>query len=340
MREEWINLPEVTGQPMRKKALLAILFAGSVFSSPLPAICDDTVASPASAIQQISNQSEIASEIRAYYLLLLAQEYLAGGDRTAVEARYISELNQQRSRWLMARPERFEFMLTSWANQVSRAVHVSAAESAKHDVNPQSVVHKNSILSDQAISAALKLLEPSTDRFAKLNMYFIASCLYQKSGNADGMRNCEKVLTEAFRSCERPSSFNENQIKAASSVLNAMAYGIIPIHIEARPLPSKQPYIFAEQDFQESERLKLRAIAMVDRLALTDDLRRRAHRDLVLWYEKLGKEDAAKNQMQVLFELVGCKDESILYPQAGACGHLVWWRKTEKLILSDVCGMG
>jgi hypothetical protein len=96
---------------------------------------------------------------------------------------------------------------------------------------------------------------------------------------------------------------------------------------------------FAEKDLYESEKLKLRAAAMADRLNSKSDIRRKAHRDLSLWYSRIGKIEVAEREKQILFELVGCKKDSILYPQSGMCGHLVWWNP-EPVSFAERCGMG
>jgi hypothetical protein len=124
-----------------------------------------------------------------------------------------------------------------------------------------------------------------------------------------------------------------------------MAYSLIPVNI-----PNLNPHDsiagrqtplepFTEKDFKESEKLKLRAVAMADRLDSKNHLRRKAHRDLALWYMQLGKNQLAQKEKQTLFELVGCEDDSILYPQAAGCGHVVWWKK-ERNIVTMGCGMG
>lgn len=94
----------------------------------------------------------------------------------------------------------------------------------------------------------------------------------------------------------------------------------------------------SESDFQNSEAQMLRAVAIADKLDRTSHLRRTAHRDMTLWYSQLGKTEKAEQQKQELFELLGFKDDSILYPQDGGCGHVVWWRREKVGAMG--CGMG
>jgi hypothetical protein len=70
-------------KPARRKALLAIAFAGGTLNSQLPALCESKSESTDSVIQQIANSTQITPEARAYYFLRLASRYLAGDDRAA-----------------------------------------------------------------------------------------------------------------------------------------------------------------------------------------------------------------------------------------------------------------
>lgn len=60
---------------------------------------------------------------------------------------------------------------------------------------------------------------------------------------------------------------------------------------------------------------------------------------MVLWYSYLNKPDEANREKQELFDLVGIHDDRILFPQIGACGHVVWW-VTEFAQENFGCGMG
>jgi hypothetical protein len=54
---------------------------------------------------------------------------------------------------------------------------------------------------------------------------------------------------------------------------------------------------------------------------------------------QMGKPELAERQKQVLFELVGVNDDSILYPQSIMCGQVAWWHP-EKVEVGGACGMG
>jgi len=338
-------LPESTRRVSQSKALLAILFAGSVLNSQLPAPAEDKGESKESVINRITNQTQLSPEGRAYYLLRIAEGYLQGDDRAAVENLYASLLNQPSALGIGRSSTKFYDCLPTWADRASLAERSTSGSNTETKSGTRSKP-TNSALAASAIQAALKQLDMASDPFAKLNFYFIASILFKKTGNVDGIRKCNSYLAETFQSCESGTTTDERVIKAASSVLNSMAYGIVPIEIGYSPTNSKKPgKVFTEDDFNASEKLKLRALAIVDGLARTDQVRRLAHRDLVLWYKEFGKEELAEKQMQVLFGLVGCTDKSILYPKAGACGHLVWWTpetpSTSKVARAMVkCGMG
>jgi hypothetical protein len=211
----------------------------------------------------------------------------------------------------------------------------------------RSIPAENLVLANVSIQQALAMMDDIHAPFTKLNMYFIASRLFQKIGNVGEMEKCNGVLEKTFQSYEASSPVNEDEIKAASGVLNSMSYGLIPLRIPDRaPSPASSQTqtptpitSFNDKDFQASEKLKLRAVAMADRLESSNHVRRKAHRDLSLWYKQLGKDKLADKEKQVLFELVGINDDSILYPYSPGCADLVWWKKDDKQFGYD-CGMG
>ena len=339
---------------MNRKALLAMVFAGGMLNSQLPALseteskAEGRTESTDSVEQEITNNIDLPPAIRAFILLRFASDYLTNSNRSYVEAKFARMANDRSLNWIFRDPKRAEGIFVAWAEQLASERHcinhdVSAETEAKPP--PQSTGVENSALADAAIRKALKQLDNSSETFAKLNIYFIASQLFQKSGNTAGMQECNNVLEEAFKSCEVKASADEAQIKALSSILNSMAYGFIPIHIWDLDLKEKpwerqnEVKPLTEKEFRESKKFKLKSIALVDKLPPDSHVRRKAHRDLVLWYIQLGKNEMAEEEKQVLFELVGTKDDSILYPQQGTCGHLVWWVR-EGRAGGPFCGMG
>lgn len=333
-------MPDPSKKIVQSKALLAILFAGSFLNSQLPAACQEKAKSTGSATQQIANQSQLSPEVRAYYLLMLADGYLAGNDRAVLQLQFSTEAGQQGAGWIFRNPDRLEPALISWSDRVSLEGRSSTSEQTVSKEAGQAKTKEVLVLANEAIQAALKQLDKASDPFVELNMYFVASRLFQKSGNTEGLRKCNQILNDYFESCEHSSDTSEKRIKAAASVLNSMAYGFVPLQIADRYLTSQQAAgSYSDKDFKESEKLKLRALALVDRLPSTDHVRRKAHRDMVLWYRQLGEVKLAEKEKQILFELVGSTDDSILYPLSAGCVHLVWWRP-EMRGFSGACGMG
>lgn len=293
-----------------------------------------------SVIRQMSVNTQISHEERAYWLLQLATSCLRGNNPADLEERYRFVGSLKLGRRIR------DANLVEWADQVSSGA-LFPADSLKSDavwVSPASD-RESLAFANRAIQAALLQLEQSTDRFMKLNLYLIASLLLQQSGNSDGALECRKIVEDALRACEGDSVRGEGQIKAAVSVLNSMAYGIVPVRIPDRKgddrhwKAKRQGESVPENDFKECERLKLRAVAMVDRLPSDSHLRRKTHRDLALWYMKLGKTEQGEKQKQILFRLVDCYDDRILYPQSAGCGQLTWW-KVEPMDVKVGCGMG
>jgi hypothetical protein len=235
-------------------------------------------------------------------------------------------------------------LLVEWSNRAAVQEQRESREArVKKELGegPQVIDKEDLLLADKALIEAVKSLEQISDEFTRLNFYFIASRLFRRAGDIDGSRKCGAVLTKAFKSSEGKSPIDEASIWACSSILNSEAYGLIPIVIPDIKPTSAQATSFTKEEFETCEKLKLRAVSMTDRLDATNHLRRKAHRDLSLWYSQLGKTELADKQKQTLLELVGTKNDSILYPHVQMCGHLVWWQVVPNYVLpGDNCGMG
>jgi tetratricopeptide (TPR) repeat protein len=328
---------------LRRRALVAILFAGGVLNQQVPASSRDKSESTDSVIQQASINQKSAPEDQAFDLLMLANTYLRGVSPIEAEANFKRSWTQPGRKWTNSRMQSY---LVSWADELSSGGYFNAfGHFTKAACNLAAVSDGNREFADVAIRKAVEQLKQVGDKFAKLNMYLIAFELFQKCGDKDEARNCQAVLENAFKTCEANSHADEEEIKAASSVLNSMSNALIPVHIpdvkDDGNLGGRQAPIghYTVHDFKESEKIRLRALALVDRFNSQNDLRRRLHRDLSLWYMQLGKTELAEKQKQVLFGLVGCEDDRILYPQSGSCGIAVWWEKDPVVAAYD-CGMG
>ncbi|MGD9683369.1 MAG: hypothetical protein AB7W16_19560 [Candidatus Obscuribacterales bacterium] len=330
---------------MRRKALLAIAFAGGLLGNQLPVLAEPAVEPSKSLIQELVSHSEVSPEERAYWLLRLAVSYLSDGNTPELGARYRQIVSNlvRRSRPLQKHSER---MYVAWAEQISAGV-MRADDGTKHKIEWRTDARQDEsvVLADTAIRQALSQLDQTKEEFAKLHLYFIASRLLRMTGDRKAIQQCDREIEEFFQSCEGPSPAGEERIKAAVSVLNLMAYGIVPIHIPDLEWEERfgnrkgkiEPV--SDRDVEESERLKLRSAAMVDKLPSDSHLRRKTHRDLALWYIKLGKTEKGEREKQILFGLVGCFEDRILYPKSPGCGRLIWWQVEPMAFMSN-CGMG
>jgi hypothetical protein len=341
--------------PTRKKALLAIAFAGGLLQSLQPALSENgyesttTETSTAqsaptqSVVQQIAGDTAAPPEIRAYYLLSLAQDFLTnrGVDGGEQLKNTFQTFAKGRSSQQFFNLRRGGNMLVDFADQFFYAGMVS--------VNESSIAKVDANRSDAATTEALKLADRSADAFDRFYFFLIASRLFDKTGNQKEKKKCEAIVNEILRSSEKTAGADEKRIKDTCSFLDSLAYALIPVSVPDQPgfrgLVARRSTgwrSYLEADFKASEKLKLRAIALVDRLAPSDFLRRKAHRDLSLWYTELGQKVLGQKQKEILFELVGRKDDSLLYPKVVACGHLNWFPdlKSETQRFTAMCGMG
>lgn len=337
----------------RKKALLAIAFASGALSSTLPSFPESKQETLNPEVRAILKEKKTDSLSRAISLLKYASKHLSEGAQAQVEVQLLRlhDAEIRRSRYKKIR--QWDVLgLGDWVllSEIDVRRHYSS-KTNEGAATRKTLNEGEKTLANQAIYQSLRQIANCTNREARLRLYLIASQLFQETGNIEGMRNCDEILERAFQQCERATSIDEIEIDETISVLNQMAHNLIPTFISAEDL-KYSPYAtaslentlpkemsFTEKDFGESEELRLRALAIADRLPPEHHLRRRAHRDLVLWYRRLGKCEKAESEKNVLFDLVGIRDESILYPQPGMCGHDVWWRKAGT-VAEIGCGMG
>lgn len=330
---------------MQRKALVAIAFAGAMLngSLELPAKSESN-STAESVIEQIATDTEEFPEIRAHRLLGIANTLLEGKSKADIAKFNLSPLR------ISHRANRFwKSSLTSWTNLAARDFRSKTGKSEQSHL-----AEENKILADSIIQKALVNLDNSTDNFSKITLYFVALKMYLQTGNADGMKRCQKVLNDAAKTCDHDKNqLDDNLIIGTATVLNAEANAIFPVTIPDSPLSIKSeiklPHKIKQADFEQSEKLRLQAATILDRLGPTEHERRKAHRDLALLYSALGKNDKGNKEKRRLFELVGTDDESILYPISGICGSLVWWTSAKKsrvgtfdepAIADERCGMG
>jgi hypothetical protein len=330
----------------QKKALLAIVFASSLLNAHLPVSAANESKSESHSLigQKIANNSHLSPEIRAFFLLTLARDYLAGCDKKDLEARFSELANQTKAFQI---PRRFRNTLDGWAQDVFTGKFFFVFKDNKPDPHKTNAEEKkqNRALANSAIDLAVSQLDTMTDKYSKLIICFIAMRIYEKTDNTTGISECKTRIDYAVKTCEAKTQIDIQEIESACTALNLLAMDIIPISITDREPKSaigeRKIHVnpITESDFNKSEKLRLRAITLADRLGTDQHLRRKMHRDMALWYEQLGKKSLADSEKNVLYNLVGIRDEKILYPVDGACGHLRWWTLQQDMYAVD-CGMG
>jgi hypothetical protein len=305
----------------------------------MPVLCKNEPDSKNPLVQLIARKADVKPEGRAYYLLRLAEAYLKSDGSETAEAQLTFSFNGTSTFWL---ERHLNENLRRWADQIAaEKILVLQATDSRMKVRSKSKL-KGDNYEDPAASAihqAALLLDETPNRFAKLNLYFIASRLLLKMGKVDESSKYRALVDNEILSCEGSSPTTDKLIIAAASVLNTMAFGIIPVEIPDLARLTTQAFSYTEDQFDECEKLKLRAAAIVDRLDVENHVRRKVHRDLVIWYTQLGETAKAEEQKQILYKLVGVDDDRILYPHRGACGSLVWWY-TGSVSGGGLCGMG
>lgn len=332
----------------KRQVAIAIMFAsGSLFSTS--DVIAKQPAADGSTLQYLVSNTALSNEVRAYYLLRLADSYIEGDGRArSVSLEMKAGTRNPLQYFGFVDMEGFyEDVSYSYAKYLltqSLAKKTSDKAESNSLANDEAAA-SNMALADDAIQAALKELKQSSNEPRKLNLYFAASKILQKKGDLAGSKRCEDAFNDMIRDAESSDKPKPELVAAANAIFGLLAKAILPVQIPTfvagsfgeQPLaPLASPPAEAILD---SEALLLRGLKLVDRLPSSDHNRRKAHRDMVLWYRQVGMMPQAEEQKLILFSLVGIENDSILYPQSGACGHPAWWMKPG--YRSDMnCGMG
>lgn len=336
---------------MRTKAYMALVVATGMLNCRLPARCEDATKAGGSVIQEIADDTKLSSEARAYLLLLLANRYLDGANES--ELKSFHNTRQNLSFAMGHRSGRSQPELL--AERLCRTVPAPSPNNGPRPrlIAPASLeAANNEKMARSALDKALVELQNDQTKQPQLLLYFIASLSFERANDVDDARQCQKVLEKYIHDCEHAQNNDAQQVENVISILNLMSirYLYVPIPIEDPKLARREGSITLTREtekptsssdksnFERSERLKLEAIALADRLPSENHVRRKAHRDLALWYEALGKPAESEREKRTLFKLVGSDDERILYPKQEGCGMLAWW-KTDSVIRFG-CGMG
>lgn len=331
---------------MDSKALLAVVFAGSMLNAHVPAACANIAAPVDRRVEHIENP-HLSPEVRAYYLLKLAECYLNGTPDSDLDASFLVIDNTSTTNWLLRKPSRGPSLLELFARRASGEPRLpwDSGRIQLPTVDQPTPVSHNLDVANAALEKALAQMSSASTFSATLPMYFIASKLYLRAGNSSGEKKCQQQLKRALASCEKPSSYIDEQgISAAVYVADLMANQILRVRIPEQPLSDLQlrqqmeGNEFTESAFRACEKLKKQGVSIADQLPADNHIRRLAHRNLALWYKQLGREEQAESEKQILYKLVGINDERILYPQTHGCGTLVWW--TTEQGMGALCGMG
>jgi len=336
--------------PTRAKALLAIAFAGNMLTAQLPVLSQQspadlstTASSPSSPtstsiIEVIAGSAQLEPDVKAFYLLQLAHCYITETSTAGLEKEFLNKGAHPRVGKPFLLTQRGLRILSWWAESLAVKNH-SAGAVASSEVEKK-ITAENRAHAAKAIEAAMVQLGTRFTDAQSANLFFVASALSRTTGNSQNEQKCNRILNDAIQACEGSKIVDSSQIKLVAPILNSMAGSLIHVLIEDHPTkhPQQLPS-FTSSDFAESEKLRLRALALLDRLPAADQERRKGHRDLSLWYSQLGKEQEALREKQELFNLVGIHDDRIMYPHYAMCGVAIWWT-TADLVSSSSCGMG
>lgn len=314
---------------IRKNALLAIAVATGMMHSSPPAPAVDAGVSFESfnkSVHSFAVNRTMPSEYRARQLISFAVYLLRGQSSANAERLY---LNSRGAKQLSFVPEDGAGMMSSWANNEVRYLQSGFRRLEKTATAEQKSIAESAVIEAEKLAAVSKLKDA-------LPLEFAISSLWKNLDKTDALQRSNRRIEKLLIRCERKSKPDSDEIRAAAAVLNFWAGSIgTGLGINGAKSFRKQ----SETEFRRSETSRLRAIKLLDRLPSSDHQRRMAHRDLAVMYMAQNENELAEKEKQILFQLVGVADDSILMPKAGGCGQLVWWRH-QTVSLGFLCGLG
>lgn len=319
------------------RAMLSVLFASGLMTAP-PSLAETIVTPSDRAIERIGSATGISLEGRSLNLLNVARSILDGAN---VDQIFQDEsLYKVEPTYVLRRSYNGSPLSDQWVEGFVRA------EISKPSVVPKPEPPTKDQLrsADHATQLAVKLLKEAPDSSTKLQMYFVASLLFKRIGNAQAATGCDDCIEQSVKNCEDDLGSSPEAVTEAVSVLNSMAYRLAPV-----PIPRDRYTRFSierkdlgpsitEDAARKSENLRLRAMKLADRLPPDNHVRRMVHRDLVFFYKHFDRQNLADEQKQILFQLVGVSDDRILFPLSELCGQAVWWKQTGQI--AALCGRG
>lgn len=324
---------------MRKKAIVAIAIASGTVNPQLPVSAKEPIESQPVLITDYVRSTYVSPEIRAYFLLLIANWCLDGRKKSEVEKLFGPVDTVLSSSPFKIRGR--DIFPIQWLQLLSTKAHEKHLDATGGKTRKPEKPGKEELdLARKATKEAYQLLKESGSDEYRLELLYVASCMQRRLGNIKEAETYTQTIDRELLSYEAAKSVRIDRAQSAVNVLNAKSNIIIPVQIPDYKITAK-PNIkpFSTEEFKASEALRLRAVAIADKTPSTEHVRRKAHRDMALWYQMLGKEKLAEEQKHALFQLVGFKNDNALYPNHKGCGQIEWWQEKVSVSTFD-CGMG
>lgn len=229
-------------------------------------------------------------------------------------------------------------LLLGWASSMTVERNVfsypngTSEEAMERDQARDKIEHQQDLVkaakfADDALAMASRMPPTSEE---KIKILFSAASVYENTNNTQKQQQMLSQLDRTFRAMEQDKSLSRDRIIFLADQLVAMSDIYSPMHtwrqtMMQKPvglLPDSTPkdtYGVRERDFKIGEAYRLRAMAQFERLPARDPNRIHAQRGLVAWYRLYGQNQKYKAQLQKLENLVGSKEQNVLFPPPAPC---------------------
>ncbi len=335
---------------MRHKALIALIYFASTSYAPQSGLCLNGIEEAKLLVKEQERK-----RLQPFYpeaLMRLANEYYMHGQTRLAEVTFRKALWVCKTRnphaSLGLKPSdlgsesyhsRVSSFILTWAESLAygRLTSKEIQSNSKFHFDfsaPISREDRNRI--DLTVQESLREIDKVPTLSLRTDSYIRAAKLFRKTGALAEENKCKKFLLSVCEACENNKGATEHELISTAWIFYELATLILPVlppdEIPIEVITVSDAAVnggYTEIAFRQSEKLRLRATALFDRLPSDHVSRIHAHRSLALWYMKFGKTESANIQRGILSKLIGSKDNGTLFPlRTHGCGN------------GRFCGMG
>lgn len=329
---------------MHRHITTAAFIALSGVLSICPALCIEEIEEAQEYLKQEEAGGAAGTENYAWAIVTLAETYQRYGMTKEADETFLKAIKLFKNIETHGNRKFSPSIYTNFARSIykgrlptksldNRPLRLQKTEPAQEDFSRIEALLK------QAWKELTAVRDPYTE---SASHYVEVVRQYSEIGNTKEKQKCEEYLLSLCTRVERASNPTRKQVDWVAAVLNTLAYIEMP-HGNLRPTnqlvsqlveemkysknvppvstvegPKAKPSKVITSD-QKAEMLRLRAVALTDRLRDDQKAQIEAHRNMALWYFYVNQKTKATAQIKVSSKLIGSDEPFLLFPVPPPC---------------------